>query len=93
MIQEIGPVFKYTRFRLLSYKTMLLTQGQKKTMPLPEARHLSITPRGMKHNRIRYHLRVGTMDSPIFETDAGLIINITLDYNLSLWKSSLIHFL
>ncbi|NDY72359.1 hypothetical protein DO021_11845 [Desulfobacter hydrogenophilus] len=35
MIKEIGPVFKYTRFRLLSDRTMLLTQGQKKVMPLP----------------------------------------------------------
>lgn len=78
MIKEIGPVFKYTRFRLLSDKTMVLTQDQKKIMPLPGARRLSITPRGMKHNRIQYHLRVDTTDSPIFETDVGLNNNTSV---------------
>ena len=78
MIKEIGPVFKYTRFRLLSDKTMLLTQGQKKVMPLPGARRLSITPRGMQNMRIQYHLRVDTSESPVFETNVGLNNNTSI---------------
>lgn len=78
MIKKIGPVFKYTRFRLLSDKTMLLPQGEKKVMPLPGARHLSITPQGMQNNRIQYHLRVDTRESPVFETDVGLKNNTSV---------------
>lgn len=78
MIKEIGPVFKYTRFRLLSDKTMLLPQGQKKVMPLPGARRLSITPQGMQNTRILYHLRVDTGNSPIFETNVGLKNNTSI---------------
>nr|WP_319494645.1 hypothetical protein [uncultured Desulfobacter sp.] len=48
MIKEIGPVFKYTCFRLLSDKTMLLPQGQKKEMPLSGARRLFIMPQACR---------------------------------------------
>ena len=78
MIKEIGPVFKYTRFKLLSDKTMLLPQGQKKVMPLPGARRLSITPQGMQNTRILYHLRVDTGDAPVFETNVGLKNNTSI---------------
>lgn len=78
MIKEIGPVFKYTRFKLLSDKTMLLPQGQKKVMHLPGARRLSITPQGMQNSRILYHLRVDTGNSPVFETNVGLNNNTSI---------------
>nr|WP_319395992.1 hypothetical protein [uncultured Desulfobacter sp.] len=78
MIKEIGPVFKYTRFILLSDKTMLLPQGQKKVMPLPGARRLSITPQGMQNTRILYHLRVDAGKSPIFDTNVGINNNTSI---------------
>ncbi|WDP89648.1 MAG: hypothetical protein HUN04_07910 [Desulfobacter sp.] len=72
VVREIQPVFKYTRFKLIKEKTMVLSQGRKGQMSLPGRRNLTIVPQGMSGNRIQYSIRINAKGKQVFRTGVAL---------------------
>jgi hypothetical protein len=72
LVHEIESVFKYTDYRLIKDKQMLLTENQTGTMNLPGNRTLLVTPVNMVKNRITYKIRIEKNQSPVFQTQVLL---------------------
>lgn len=72
IIEELGPLFKYTDYRLLKEKRVNLNFGQKGTVTLPDNRVLEATPQAMQGKRIPYQIRILKNSRTIFNTQVLL---------------------
>jgi len=68
IISEIQPVFRYTSFRLLSSKNMILGADQDGKVSLPGGRTLVVTPQQMQGSRIPFQIKMIKNNRAVFQT-------------------------
>lgn len=68
LAKELGSVFKYTSYKLISTKNMNLRNNQKGIVNLPGKRSLIVTPIKIGKEKIKYQIDIFKSGKQIFKT-------------------------
>ncbi len=70
--RELRSVFKYSEYRLLNRKNMILSYNQNGVIGLPGARRLEIVPVNFIKGRIKFNIRIFKKGKSVFTTEVLL---------------------
>ena len=68
LAEELGSVFKYTSYRLIKTKSMVLNNNQQGVVSLPNKRSLVVTPIKISRDKIKYQISIFKSGNQIFGT-------------------------
>ncbi len=68
LAEELGSVFKYTSYRLIKTKNMVLNNNQQGVVNLPNKRSLVVTPIKIGGGKIKYQISILKSGDQIFGT-------------------------
>jgi len=68
LAEELGSVFKYTSYRLIKTKNMVLNNNQQGMVNLPNKRSLIVTPIKIAGKKIKYQISIFKSGDQIFST-------------------------
>ena len=68
LAEELGSVFKYTSYRLIKTKSMVLNNNQQGVVSLPNKRSLVVTPIKISGGKIKYQINIFKSGDQIFGT-------------------------
>lgn len=92
IISEIGSVFKYTSYRLISSDVMNLGVNQTGRVSLPGKRSLVLTPLPMKGKRIPYQINILKKKRSAFQTKVLLKNNSSVTIGGPAYKDGVLLF-
>ena len=68
LAEELGSVFKYTSYRLIKTKSMVLNNSQQGVVNIPNKRSLVVTPIKISGKKIKYQISIFKSGEQIFGT-------------------------
>ncbi len=68
LAEELGSVFKYTSYRLIKTKSMILKNNQQGAVNIPNKRSLVVTPIRINKGKIKYQINIFKSGDQIFST-------------------------
>ncbi len=72
IIHELNSVFKYTSYKLITSRRLMLNENQEGLVPLPDRKMLSVYPIHSDGPRIHYQITITKSGQTIFQTQVML---------------------